>query len=254
MTDHISKSQDGAVLELAFNRADKKNAITDAMYAVLADSLNAADADDSVRAVILTGNGDAFTSGNDLMDFAAVNASGKALSEQNVTRFLYAMADFSKPLIMAVNGLAVGIGTTMCLHADLVFVTAEASFTTPFVNLAVVPEAASSMLMPRTIGHRRAYAMFALGETVSADDAVAWGIANKLVPADALMEAARAAASKLAAKAPMSLKLTKQLMRGTPEELKATMDRENTHFGAQLVSAEAGEAFMAFAQKRPPKF
>ncbi len=254
MTDHITVTQNGPVMELYFNRPEKKNAITDAMYGKLADSLNSADADDNVRAVILTGNGDAFTAGNDLMDFATVNASGKRLEDQNVTRYLHALAGFTKPLIMAVNGLAVGIGTTMCLHADLVFVSGEASFTTPFVNLAVVPEAASSTLMPRLIGHRRAYAMFALGEKVSASDAVSWGIANKLVPLDGLMFAARSAAEKLAAKAPNSLKLTKALMRGTPEDIKAIMAQENVHFGAQLVSAEAGEAFTAFAEKRPPKF
>lgn len=257
MTDHVLKTIEGGVMTLSFNRADKKNAITDAMYKVLADGLEQAETDPAIRAVLFRSEGDSFTSGNDLADFAAQNASGDTSREaglqRNVTRFLKALAAAEKPLVAAVCGVAVGVGTTMLLHCDLVYVADDARLMTPFVNLALVPEAASSWLLPERIGHARAYAMFALGEAVSGTEAAQIGLANKAMPAAEVNAAALAAARLVATKPMGSLKITKRLMRDAAK-ISALMDLEGQHFGARLQTAEAAEAFAAFAQRRPADF
>jgi enoyl-CoA hydratase/carnithine racemase len=177
MSDHVKVEIDAGVMTLTLARPEKKNALSNAMYGVLADSLEAAEKDPAVRVVILQADGDSFTAGNDLQDFAA-QATGAFAGERHVLRFLKALANATRPLVAAVQGQAVGVGTTMLLHCDLVYVTPDARLTTPFVNLALVPEAASSWLLPARIGHARAYAMFALGEAIDGGTAVAWGIAN----------------------------------------------------------------------------
>jgi enoyl-CoA hydratase/carnithine racemase len=163
MADEVLNQRDGAVLILTINRPAKKNALTPAMYDALADGLAEAEGDPSVRAVLLQGAGDCFTAGNDVGDFAAVNKSDAPRDRQGVSRFLQALATGNKPYVAAVHGLAIGVGVTMLLHCDLVFVADDAKLSTPFVNLALVPEAASSWLLPQRIGYARAYAMFALG-------------------------------------------------------------------------------------------
>ncbi|MBX3479373.1 MAG: enoyl-CoA hydratase/isomerase family protein [Caulobacter sp.] len=257
MTDHVLKTVEGGVMTLSFNRADKKNAITDAMYKVLADGLEEAEADPAIRAVLFRSETDSFTAGNDLADFAAQNASGDTSREaglqRNVTRFLKALAAAEKPLVAAVRGVAVGVGTTMLLHCDLVYVADDARLMTPFVNLALVPEAASSWLLPARIGHARAYAMFALGEPVSGAEAATIGLANKALPSAEVDAAALAAARQVATKPMGSLKITKQLMRDAGR-IADLMDLEGRHFGARLQTAEAAEAFAAFAQRRPADF
>lgn len=256
MTDHVTVAQADGVLTLTFNRADKKNAITDAMYGVLADSLLQAERDPAVRVVLFQAEGDAFTAGNDLMDFAAQNANGdtgRSTGERNVTRFLKALAHAQKPLVAAVTGLAVGVGTTMLLHCDLVYIAKDAKLTTPFVNLALVPEAASSWLLPARIGHARAYAMFALGEAVTGEEAAAIGLANKALPRDEVRAAALAAAKVLVQRPAGALKITKSLMRDA-DRIAALMDLEGGHFGARLKTAEAAEAFAAFMERRPADF
>ena len=197
MTEHVKVEVDAGVMTITLARPEKKNALSNAMYGELADSLEAAEQDPAIRVVIFQGDGDSFTAGNDLKDFAA-QATGAFSGERHVTRFLKALAHATRPLIAAVHGQAVGVGTTMLLHCDLVFVSPDARLTTPFVNLALVPEAASSWLLPARVGHARAYAMFALGEAVDGATAVAWGLANGLADLGDLRARARAAADQLA--------------------------------------------------------
>lgn len=252
MTDHVKVEIDAGVMTITLARPDKKNALSNAMYGVLADSLEAAEQDPAVRVVVFQADGDSFTAGNDLQDFAA-QATGAFTGERHVLRFLKALAHATRPLVAAVHGQAVGVGTTMLLHCDLVFVTPDARLTTPFVNLALVPEAASSWLLPARIGHARAYAMFALGEAVDGGTAVAWGLANGSAELGDLRARARAAADQLAKRPLGALTVTKRLMRDA-EKIAALMDAEGVEFAARLQTAEAREAFMAFAERRAPDF
>ena len=255
MTDHILTSLAGGVLTLTLNRPEKKNALTRAMYRALGDAIDQAEFDPEVRCILFQGEGDMFTAGNDMGDFAAANAGDATAVEarREGNPLLAALARAKTPLVAAVNGRAVGVGVTMLLHCDLVFVSDDALLTTPFVNLALVPEAASSHTLPSRIGHVRAFSMFVLGEAVDAKKAVDWGIANSAVPRAELRATALAAAQAVAARAPASVILTKGLMRDA-EALADRMAEEGVHFAAQLKSPEAAEAFAAFAQKRKPDF
>lgn len=250
MTDLVKISEADGVMEIIWNRADKKNALSNAMYRAATAALGRAKEDKSIRVVIIGSEGDSFTSGNDLADFAAAAMGGEPPA---AGAFIEAIAQFPKPLVAAVPGLAVGVGTTMLLHCDLVFIARDAKLTTPFVNLALVPEAASSMLMPAHIGHRRAFAMFALGEALTGEQAVALGIANAAMAASEVLGAARDAARKLSQRAPGAVMATKQLMR-EGEKILTQLRTEGAIFGDRLKSAEAMEAFMAFQQKRAPDF
>src|SRR5450432_1430216 len=225
MTDHIRLDHAAGVLTLTMARPDKKNALTNAMYGALADALQSAETDSAVRVVLIRGEGDMFTAGNDVGEFAAI-ASGSVEGERHVSRFLQALARSSRPLVAAVRGRAVGIGTTMLLHCDLVVLADNALLSTPFVNLALVPEAASSLLMPLRIGYARAFEMFALGEAVDASSAVAWGLANRMVPLDRLDAEAKALAVRLARQPAGAVSTTKRLMRN-PEVLMAQIMAES---------------------------
>ena len=254
MAEHIRTEIANGVLTLTLNRPEKKNALTRAMYQALAAGINGAEHDRNVRCVLLQAEGDTFTAGNDMTDFAAANRGEPPASEGTDNNpFIEALARATTPLVAAVNGRAVGIGTTMLLHCDLVFVAEDALLTTPFVNLALVPEAASTLMLPARIGHARAFAMFVLNEAVNASTAVAWGIANASVPRPELRARARAAAEAIATKPASAVVLTKAMMRD-PAGLAARMEIERTHFSRQLKSAEAQEAFTAFAEKRAPDF
>ena len=250
MTDLVKISTANGVMEIVWNRPDKKNALSNAMYRAATAALAQAVEDKSIRAVLIASEGDSFTSGNDLADFASAAMGGEAPA---AGAFIEAIAQFPKPLVAAVAGLAVGVGTTMLLHCDLVFVASDAKLTTPFVNLALVPEAASSLLMPAHIGHRRAFAMFALGEGLTGEQAAQLGIANVALPAGEVLAAARAAAAKLALRPPGAVMATKKLMRDG-EAILTQLRTEGAIFGERLKSAEAMEAFMAFQQKRAPDF
>jgi len=242
----------GGVLTLTLSRADKKNALSNEMYGALADAIESASTNGDIRVVLFQADGDTFTAGNDVGEFAA-QAQGKGPTERHVVRFLHALANATVPIVAAVQGKAVGVGTTMLLHCDYVIVADDAQLITPFVNLALVPEAASSYLLPLRIGHARAFEMFSLGEPVPAANAVMWGIANKAVAGAQLRAEARRIAEKLATKPQGSLTAMKRLMRDA-EKLVAKMDTESATFMERLSSAEAKEAFMAFAQKRQPDF
>ena len=252
MSEEIHVDQADGILTITLARPDKKNALTNVMYGMLADIIERAEHDSTIRVLVLQGDGDMFTAGNDVGEFAAM-ASGKGPSERHVHRFLHALAKSSVPIIAAVQGKAVGIGTTMLLHCDYVLLAADAELLTPFVNLALVPEAASSYLLPLRIGHVRAFEMFALGEPLDAPTALAWGIANKVCAEGQLREDARRMAERIAARPAGSLSAMKKLMRQA-EALVAQMDSETVKFQERLTSAEAREAFAAFAEKRKPDF
>ncbi|MGH8177478.1 MAG: enoyl-CoA hydratase-related protein [Steroidobacter sp.] len=253
MTDHIRVSTEDGVMRVTFARPEKKNAITNAMYAAMGEALTRAESDPAVRVVLFEAEGDAFTAGNDLGDFAAVASGALDRTEMKGHMFLNALARAQKPYVAAVQGLAVGVGTTMLMHCDLVYVAEDARLTTPFVNLALVPEAASSWLIPARIGHARAYAMFALGEAVDGRTAAQIGIANLALPASEVRAKALAMAKTLAQKPLGALRATKQLMRDA-NAITAVMAREGEIFGARLKTAEAAEAFRAFAERRAPDF
>ena len=254
MSEHIKVELDGGVLTVVFDRADKKNAITQAMYADLAEATERARTDDAVRVLLFKAEGDSFSAGNDIADFIALGSQSSGdLVEMGVFRFLKALADLDKPAVAAVRGRAVGIGLTLLLHCDMVVVAEDALLSVPFVNLALAPEAASSLLLPATVGHQRAFELFALGEAIDGKTALAWGLANRAVPADQVDATARQLADKLAQRAPNSIRKTKALMRDA-EVLWSLMQREAQAFGSQMRSPEAMEAFMAFSQKRAPDF
>lgn len=253
MTDHIKTELAGGVLTVTLARPEKKNAITQAMYAALSDATERARADDAVRVLLFRGEGDSFSAGNDIADFIAIGSQTEAPLDMSVFRFLKSLADLDKPAVAAVRGRAVGIGLTLLLHCDMVVVSEDALLSAPFINLALAPEAASSMLLPAVLGHQRAFEIFALGEPIDGRTALAWGLANRAVPADQVEAAAAELAGKLAARAPNSLRKTKALMRDS-ERLWSLMQREGEAFGSQMKSPEAMEAFMAFTQKRAPDF
>lgn len=253
MTEHVRVAVEEGILRVTLARPDKKNALTQSMYKALGDALTRADQDASVRVVLLDAEGDAFTAGNDLGDFAAVGAGKLDRKAMTAHGFLDALAHARKPIVAAVNGLAMGVGVTMLLHCDLVFVADDAQLSTPFVNLALVPEAASSVLLQARIGYARAYQMFALGEPIDGRTAASLGIANAALPAGEVHAAALAAARKLASKPSGALIATKQLMRDGAA-IAAVMARESEIFGARLKSPETAEALRAFAERRPPDF
>lgn len=242
----------GGILTVTISRPDKKNALTNEMYGVLADALEQAEASADIRVVVFQAEGEIFSAGNDLVEFAAQSLNeGPAVRQ--VERFLRNLAVASKPLIAAVQGKAVGVGTTMLLHCDLIILADDAQLITPFVNLALVPEASSSLLLPLRIGHVRAFEMFALGDPVTAQDALAWGLANRVVRRDQLHGEARRYAQRLAERPAGAVALTKGLMRNS-DQLLGQMERESRIFSAQLRSEEAKEAFSAFVEKRKPNF
>lgn len=253
MTQHVLVEKSEKIVTLTLNRPDKKNALTRAMYAALAAEIANADTDPNIRCILIKANGDMFTAGNDLADFAAIGSAAAAPKPEDANPLLPALARAKTPIVAAVNGRAVGVGVTMLLHCDMVFLADDALLIAPFVNLALVPEAGSSLLMPLRIGHVRAFEMFVLGEPVNAEKAVSWGIANRAVPPSELHAIARAAAVAIAARAPASVIATKTLMRDQSAML-ARMSEETGHFVRQLKSAEFKEAFTAFSERRAPDF
>ena len=249
--NHVLVGREGAVLTITMNRPEKKNALSHAMYAAIAEALGAAAADPAVRVILITGTADSFTAGNDLGDFVSATPGA---GDSSVLRFLAALSTADKPVVAAVNGLAVGVGTTMLLHCDLVYAARSATFSVPFVNLALVPEAASSLLLPRRIGHARAAELFLLGGRLDVAEAEAYGLVAAVFDDGALMAEALKRAQALAGKAASAVRATKALMKRGEEPVADRMQAESAQFVAQLKSAEFREAVRAFAEKRPPKF
>ncbi len=253
-SQHVRVDAACGLLSLTLARAEKKNALTGQMYQALAEALEHASAEPSVRAVLLDADGSDFCAGNDIADFLAMARSKAEPAGSAVLRFLRALAALDKPLVAAVRGRAVGIGTTLLLHCDLVYVAEDATLSAPFADLALVPEAASSLLLPLRIGHVRAFALFALGESLDGRTAAAWGLANAALPAAAVTARARGAALALAAKPAQAVQATKRLMR-EQGRLLAAIESECHVFADRLASAEAQailQAFMARKGAAPP--
>lgn len=253
MSEHVHVSLDQGVLSVTLARPEKKNAITQAMYAALSEATERARTDPDVRVILFRAEGDSFCAGNDIADFIAIGSQADQPFDMSVFRFLKALAELDRPAVAAVRGRAVGIGLTLLLHCDMVVVAEDALLSAPFVNLALAPEAASTMLLPAVIGHPRAFELFALGEPITGRQALDWGLANRAVPAGQADDEAARLAALLAARAPNSIRATKRLMRDA-EAIWRLMQREGEAFGAQMKSPEAMEAFMAFSQKRAPDF
>ena len=243
---------EAGVLRIMFNRAAKKNAITNAMYQALAHALRHAERESAVRVALIHGAPEVFTAGNDLQDFLA---SPPRSTDAPVFQFLRAIHEFPKPLVAAVSGLAVGVGTTMLLHCDFVYCAPGTRFSMPFVNLGLCPEAGSSFLLPRLAGYQRAAELLMLGEPFAAETAKEIGLVNAIVPAEALVATAMATAGKLASKPAAGLRETKMLMKqGLHDAVKRAMSDESEAFRERLESPEAKEAFTAFLEKRQPDF
>ena len=244
--------QEAGVLTLTFNRVERKNSINVAMYDALAGAIEGAATDDAVRAVLIQGHETIFSAGNDIEDFLKNKPAGM---DSPVFRFLRGIATFPKPLLAAVCGPAVGVGTTLLFHCDLVYAGDNAAFSMPFVNLGLCPEAASSLLVPQMFGYHRAAEALLLGEPFMAEAALEVGLVNRVLPPSECNRFAREQALKLAAKPLSSLVTTKQLMKGGQQN--AVLDRiaeEGAHFGRMLAEPAAREAMTAFMEKRKPNF
>ncbi len=251
MSDILTHT-DAGVMTITFNRLDKKNSITSSMYAAMADAVAEAAADPAVRVVVFQGHESIFSAGNDIGDFLNQPPSTQ---ESPVFRFLRGIATFEKPLLAAVAGPAVGIGTTMLFHCDLVYAGDNAAFSMPFVNLGLCPEAASSFLAPRMFGYHRAAEALLMGEPFFAEAAQEVGLVNRVVPPTEVNGYAQAQARKLAAKPLTSLIATKRLMKGGDQQaVLQKMDEEGRDFGRMLREPAAKEAFGAFMEKRKPDF
>ena len=240
------------ILRIKINRPEKKNAITRSMYAAMADAVGRADDDGEVRAVFIHGTQDCFTAGNDLKDFQAYRQDG---NNRDVSNFLSAISRAKKPLVAAVGGVAVGVGTTMLLHCDLVYAGEGATFILPFAALGLCPEAASSFLLPRLIGHQRASELLLLGEPFSATKAYEIGLVNAVYPDAECVDKAYTQVKKLVQQPPASVRITKALLKNSLSEYIAkAMIEERRHFSERLVSGESNEAFSAFFEGRKPDF
>jgi enoyl-CoA hydratase/carnithine racemase len=241
------------VLRIALNRPEKKNALTDAMYGALAEAVEQAEANADVRVMLLHGNGDSFTAGNDLEDFVANPWKGRAVPP--ALRFIAAVAGAKKPIVAAVHGMAVGIGVTILLHCDLIYAADNARLVMPFVNLGIVPEAGSTVLLPVLVGHQRSAELLMLGSPLSAQRACEFGLVNAVVTPDALLPTALEAARQLAEKPAAALRATKALLRKAGQmEVERAIREEVQVISERLGSPETREALTAFLEKRKPNF
>lgn len=250
MSDQVTVTRAGHAIEVVLNRPEKKNALTQQMYTTMAEAIEQAGDDPSVRSVLLSATGTAFCAGNDLQDFA----SGVPGTDSPVARFLRALAGAEVPLVAAVQGPAVGIGATMLLHMDHVVATDDAVLQFPFVSRALVPEAGSSLLLTRVVGYLRASQIMLTGDNVPAAQALELGLVSRVVPAGEHVEAARAFTARLAEQPPAAVRLTKRLLRDDTPGLDPRMTAELELFVQRLQSPEFVEAVTAFMQKRRPDF
>jgi enoyl-CoA hydratase/carnithine racemase len=248
MSDQVLVADDGAVRIIRLNRPEKKNALTQPMYEIMTRSLTEAAGNDAIRAIVLAGTPGAFCAGADIGEFLESAQSG-GLRPKTVA-FLHALARNPKPLVAAVGGLAVGIGTTMLLHCDYVVAGSDATFATPFSRLGLIPEAGSSLLAPLRMGHARAFAMLAMGRPLSAADAKEAGIVNEVVDPAAVDETALKAARDIAALPPGAIAVSRQLIRGELDDVIARIDTEIELFRKRLQSDEARAAFAAFLSRK----
>jgi enoyl-CoA hydratase/carnithine racemase len=246
MSEHVQISRGGGVQIVRLNRAEKKNALTVDMYGAMAKALNAANSNDAVAVTVILGQPGIFCAGNDIVDFLAASQGGTILQG---FEFLKALVELDKPLIAGVDGPAVGIGTTLMFHCDLVFASPRAVLQTPFVDLGLVPEAGSSLLGPRALGHARAFELLVMGAPWSAEQAKEAGLVNAIVPPEELESTALEAAEALAKKPREGVRLARRLLRGDPASLKTRMEEEGALFLQRIRSDEAAAAFAAFLKK-----
>lgn len=251
MADQVKATLSDGVLRIQFNRPEKKNALTTAMYETIAGIMESAQDDAKVRVLFFTGSEDCFTSGNDIADFLA---SPQITEDSPVSRFLNILADGEKPMVAAVNGPAVGVGTTMLLHFDMVYAGTGAQFHLPFVNLALVPEAGSTLLLPLLAGYQKAAELVLLGEPFGAAEAREIGLVNAVMEEGEVEEFAMGKALALAAKPPQALARARTLLRAGRDSLGEVMIAEGKAFAEGLLSEEAQEAMRAFMEHRPPDF
>jgi len=244
----ILVTDEGPVRTIRMNRPEKKNALTLAMYDAMAAAIEEAQANDAIRCLLIAGQPGAFCAGNDLNDFVAMAQAGGLGAP--ILRFLHALARNEKPVVAAVSGVAVGIGTTMLMHCDHVVAADDARLSTPFVSLGLVPEAGSSLIAPRLMGHARAFALLAMGKPLAAEEAKQAGIVNTVVAVTEFEQAALAAARTIAALPAEGVRTTRRLMRGAAEEIIARIDEEAAAFKARLKSPEAQAAFAAFLNRK----
>ena len=251
MAENVIVAVENRILTIRIDRPDKKNALTRAMYIGMNDAIRQAEQDANVRVILLTGGDDCFTAGNDIADFA----SAKPGEPPVAIEYLRTLAEAKKPVVAAVGGVAIGIGTTMLLHCDLVYASDNARFQLPFVNLGLCPEAGSSSILPLLVGHHRAAELIMFGEAFDADAARDFGLVNQVLAAPELMATATQRAQQLAEKPPTALKTAKMLLKsGAHDAIQQAMARETQQFAALLQGPEAKEAMMAFLQRRKPDF
>lgn len=252
MTDHMLVETANRVTTITFNRPDKKNAITQAMYQTMADTIKAYGEDDNANVLMITAEGEMFTAGNDLQDFAMGSRDTHELPP--VAQFLLAIASCEKPLIAAVNGHAIGVGLTLTLHCDLVYAAKSASFSAPFVQLALVPEASSSLLLPNAVGMAVANDIIFAGRKLSADEAHQYGMVSRVFSDDTFADEVAAIAAQVAAQSPRSMKKSKALMRHNRDFVIQHMNRESKDFAEQLQHPDFMESVAAKMQKRAPNY
>ena len=251
---HILTRKEKGVLTIEFNRPDKKNAITSGMYRMIADALADAQSDPATRVVVFLGKPDMFSAGNDLVDFMN-HTQDDSLSERPVAAFMLNLVTLSKPVIACVTGAAIGIGTTMLLHCDLIYASESATFSMPFAQLGLCPEFASSLLLPQTVGYQKAAEKLFFGEPFSAREACEMGLVNRVLPDAELVGFVYERAAKLTALPASSLRTTKGLIKNAHlDRVREKMMEENAYFSRMLLSPEAKEAFAAFFDRRKPDF
>ncbi len=248
MSQHIDISRDGGVQIIRMNRPEKKNALTRDMYQAMADALVSGDKDDDIRCHLFLGLPGVFTAGNDIADFMMA-AQGGAGTGAEVQGFLRAIITVTKPMLAGVDGMAIGVGSTMLLHCDMVLASKDARFKTPFLDLGLLPEAGSTLVGPRAMGYKAAFSLLAMGEELDPAGAKDAGLVSVIVEDDDFEEQAIAAAKRVAARPPEAMALTRRLMRGDRDEIVARMEEESSHFAERLMSKEAQNAFMAFMSR-----
>jgi enoyl-CoA hydratase/carnithine racemase len=249
MTELVVVTDDGPVRTVRMNRPEKKNALTMAMYDAMAGGIESAAQNSALRCVLIAGSPTVFCAGNDIGDFLKMAGEGGALGAP-ILRFLYALARCETPLVAAVQGNAIGVGTTMLMHCDHVVAASEARFATPFVGLGLVPEAGSSLIAPRLMGQARAFSLLVMGRPLSADDAKAAGLVNTVVAPGAVEAEAMQAAREIASLPPQGMLASRRLLRGKPDDIVARIDKEAALFKTRLQSAEARTAFEAFMTRK----
>ena len=251
MTGHLIVSDEDATRVIMLRRPEKKNAITQDMYQAMSDAIDKAQNNPDIRCIIITGGSGVFTAGNDLEDFLKDGTSSSdAPRASNAAKFLYSLAHNAKPIIAAVDGIAIGIGTTMLFHCDYVLASKTATFSTPFINLGLVPEGASSLLMPRTMGHQRAFAMLVMGRKFTADDAHHAGFVNVVVAPGHTEAEARKVAREICALPAEAVAISRKLLKLSPEDMTRRIDQERHLFGERMRSPEAISAFKAFFDRK----